>query len=227
MPFSPRLPEFPSGDPGPEGLSICSDEQISRARRVTRARRPGDWERDLERARAGEGWLAGVLRADPRITDFEDHTARYDCLDFSFTFGGRTVYVDLKEKRSRYSSGIAGVWPEIAAEDLFIVDETVFRRIVWQGGGGYLVVHDHPARRWAIFGPWELTLGPRVRYQRRGQRTSEFLKGKVLLNLAASAALGPEFSVDLLLDVVTRSARQRDQVEAVPVPTEIVPEVGF
>jgi hypothetical protein len=194
---------------------------------MTRARRPGDWERDLERAKPGEARLADILGADPRISDFENHTARFDTLDFSFTYGGRRVYVDLKEKRSRYSSGIAAVWPEVAPGDLFIVDETVFRRIVWQGGGGYLVVHDHPGRRWAIFGPWELTLGPRVRYQRRAQRTSEFLKGKVLLSLAAAGALGPEFSVDDLLSVVTRSGRQRDQVAAVPIPGDELPELGF
>ena len=194
---------------------------------MTRPRRPGDWDRDIERARAGEARLAEILRADPRIRDLGDHTAGFDTLDFSFTYSGRRVYVDLKEKRSRYSSGIVSIWPEVAAEDLFIVDETVFRRIVWQGGGGYLVVHDQPLRRWAIFGPWELTLGPRVRYERRGRRTSEFLKGKVLLSLAAAGTLGSQFSVDDLLAVVAQSARQRDQVGAVPIPGEVVPEVGF
>jgi len=194
---------------------------------MTRARRPDDWARDLERARPGEVRLADTLRADPRIVDLDDHTDRFDTLDFSFTYGGRRVHVDLKEKRSKYSRGIAAIWPEVAPRDLFIVDETVFRRIVWQGGGGYLVVHDHPGRRWAIFGPWELTLGPRVRYQRRAQRTSEFLKGKVLLNLAAAGTLSPEFSVADLLDVVARSAQQRDQVAAVPIPGEELPGVGF
>jgi len=194
---------------------------------MTRARRPGDWARDLERAGPGEARLADILRADPRIGDLDDHTDRFDTLDFSFIYGGRSVYVDLKEKHSRYSSGIAALWPEVARADLFIVDETVFRRIVWQGGGGYLVVHDHPGRRWAIFGPWELTLGPRVRYQRRAQRTSEFLKGKVLLNLAAAGTLGAEFAVDDLLAVVAKSAQQRDQVGAVPIPGEELPEVGF
>jgi hypothetical protein len=194
---------------------------------MTRARRPQDWNHDLERAKPGEARLAEVLRADPRIKDFDDHTAAFDTLDFSFSFGERTVFVDLKEKRSRYSSGIAQMWPAVAPGDLFIVDETVFRRIVWQGGGGYLVVHDQPERRWAIFGPWELTLGPRVRYERRGQRTSEFLKGKVLLSLAAAAFVGPRFSVDDLLEVVSSSMRRRDQVGAVPIPGEVLPEVGF
>ena len=49
---------------------------------------------------------------------------------------------------------------------MFILDETVYRRIVWQGGGGYLAVHDLPGSRWAFFGPWELTLGPKIRYNR-------------------------------------------------------------
>ena len=193
---------------------------------MTRARRPEDWGRDLERARKGEAELAEILRADPRIRDLEDHTADFDTLDFSFTHGGRRVYVDLKEKLRRYSSGIARLWPEVPPADLFIVDETVFRRIVWQGGGGYLVVHDHPGRRWAIFGPWELTLGPRIRYQRRGTRTSEFFKGKVLLSLSAAAGIGPRFSVGDLLGVVASSVRRRDQVGPVPIPGEAPPVVG-
>lgn len=193
---------------------------------MTRARRPGDWDRDLERAKLGERELSSHLRADVRITDLEDHTLDFDTLDFSFTYGGRRVYLDLKEKLRRYSGGIAGLWPEVPAPDLFIADETVFRRIVWQGGGGYLVVHDHPERRWAIFGPWELTLGPRVRYQRRGVRTTEFLKGKVLLNLGAAAAHCSSFSVDVLLEVVADSVRRRDEVGAVPIPGEVLPVVG-
>jgi hypothetical protein len=193
---------------------------------MTRARRPEDWNRDLERAKRGEGELAELLRADPRIRDLENHTADFDTLDFSFTYGGRRVYVDLKEKLRRYSTGITELWPVVAPKDLFIADETVFRRIVWQGGGGYLVVHDHPERRWAIFGPWELTLGPRIRYQRRGVRTAEFLKGKVLLSLAAGATLRSEFSVEDLLGVISKSMRERDQVGAVAIPGEVPPVVG-
>lgn len=194
---------------------------------MVRARRPQDWERDLAHARAAEAELAEILASDSRLDEFEDNSAEVDRLDYSFSFGGARVEVDLKEKLQRYSPGIARLWSELPPQDLFVVDETVYRRVVWQGGGGYLVVHDHPEGRWAIFGPWELTLGPRVRYQRWGQRRGEsFLKGKILLNLGAAARVSRTFSVDDLLWVILRSSESRDVVEAVATKGEEIPELG-
>ena len=194
---------------------------------MVRARRPEDWERDLAQARHAEAELAQVLASDSRLDDFTDNSAGVDRLDFSFSFGGARVDIDLKEKLQHYSSGIARLWPDIAPQDLFVVDETVYRRVVWQGGGGYLVVHDHPEERWAIFGPWELTLGPRVRYQRWGQRKAEsFLKGKILLDLTTAARISRTFSVDDLLWVILRASDARDAVEAVATKGQEVPELG-
>lgn len=194
---------------------------------MVRARQPQDWERDLAQARAAEAELAEILASDSRLDDFTDSSGEVDKLDFSFSFGGARVEVDLKEKLQRYSPGIARLWPDIPPQDLFVVDETVYRRVVWQGGGGYLVVHDHPEERWAIFGPWELTLGPRVRYQRWGQRRAEsFLKGKILLNIATAARVSRGFSVDDLLWVILRSSESRDALEAVATKGQDVPEMG-
>jgi hypothetical protein len=194
---------------------------------AARERRPEDWERDLLRARAAEAAFHRELVSDPRLEDLEDHTEGHDRLDFSFTFNGMRVWVDLKEKRQVYSLGIREVWPDVPSISLFILDETVYRRIIWQGGGGYLVVHDHPGERWAIFGPWELTLGPRRRYQRGGRKAGpRFLKGKILLDLRAAAMLRSYFSVDDLLHVIGRSGAERDSVEAVATKYQDVPELG-
>lgn len=194
---------------------------------MVRARRPEDWERDLAHAREAEAELAQVLASDSRLDGFTDNSAGVDRLDFSFSFGGARVDIDLKEKLQRYSAGIAGLWPDVAPEDLFVVDETVYRRVVWKGGGGYLVVHDHPEERWAIFGPWELTLGPRVRYQRWGQRHGQsFLKGKILLDLTTAARVSRIFSVDDLLWVILRASDARDALEAVATEGQAVPELG-
>jgi hypothetical protein len=194
---------------------------------MARARRPEDWSRDLANAREAEAELAGILAADSRLDDFEDHTADVDRLDYSFSYGGLKVEVDLKEKLQRYSPGIGRIWEEIPPQDLFIVDETVYRRVVWQGGGGYLVVHDHPEDRWVYFGPWELTLGPRRRYQRWGQRKgASFLKGKILLNLGAAARTARTFQVDDLLAVIHHSSKGLDAIEAVATRGEPVPEIG-
>ena len=194
---------------------------------MARARRPEDWNRDLANAREAEAELAAILAGDSRLDDFEDHTADVDRLDYSFTYGGLSVEVDLKEKLQRYSPGIGRIWPEIPPQDLFIVDETVYRRVVWQGGGGYLVVHDHPEDRWVYFGPWELTLGPRRRYQRWGKRKgASFLKGKILLNLGAAARNARTFQVDDLFAVIHHASKGLDAVEAVATRGEPVPEIG-
>jgi hypothetical protein len=192
---------------------------------MSRRRRPQDWERDLAAARAAETALAERLRADPRLEALADHTSAFDRLDFSFVYSGLPVQVDLKEKIRPTSRGLAALWPEVPPPHLFVLDETVYRRIVWHGGGGYLIVHDHPGARWAIFGPWELTLGPRTRYRRFGEtETSSFFKGKILLDLRAAARSAPDFSVDDLLAVIEASRAQRDSVDAV-VAAEL-PRVG-
>lgn len=194
---------------------------------MSRARRPQDWQRDLATARRAEAELAQVLRGDPRLADFEDHTADADRLDFSFSYKGMRVALDLKEKRQTYTSGYRSLWPELAPENLFILDETVYRRIVWQGGGGYLAVHDLPGVRWILFGPWELTLGPRVRYRRWGRRRGpSFSKGKILLDLGAAAHESSGFRVADLLAVIDRSRAARDAVEAVEISGYPIPEIG-
>lgn len=193
---------------------------------MARGRRPDDWKRDLEGARPAEAALGTVLASDPRLENLQDSTAARDRLDFSFDYLGETVQLDLKEKRTPTSAGLASLWPEVPPEHLFVLDETVYRRIVWHGGGGYLVIHDHPQARWAIFGPWELTLGPRRRYQRWERLTTTFRKGKILLDLRSSAHEAQQFAVSDLLAVVTRSRRQRDEVASIPIAGEEIPEVG-
>lgn len=194
---------------------------------MARARRPEDWQRDLEGARAGEAWLAAQLASDPRVAGLEDDTGSFHRLDFSFIYEGERVQVDLKEKRQHYSKGVTRLWPTVPARDLFVLDETVYRRIVWHGGGGYLVVRDHPGGRWAMFGPWELTLGPRVRYTRWGDRAAgRFAKGKVLLDLRTAGSRAKSFSVDDLLGMIRVSRAQREAVEAVQIPGLTLPEVG-
>ena len=192
---------------------------------LSRPRQPGDWDRDLRNAKRAEESFAAELATDPRLEDLESHTASFDKLDFSFTYGGRRIWVDLKEKRQAYSAGVQALWEEVPGSFLFILDETVYRRIVWQGGGGYLVVHDHPGSRWAIYGPWELTLGPRRRYEREEKRKTTFLKGKILLDLRAAATLRSYFSIDELLHVIDKSVAQRDAVEAVAAKSLDLPQV--
>jgi hypothetical protein len=195
---------------------------------MARARRPDDWQRDLAAARGIEAAVASALAESGLVTGLEDHTADFDRLDFSFLWKGGRVWLDVKEKRQPYSSGIATLWPERRPADLFVIDETVFRRIVWQGGGGYLAVHDVPGRRWAFFGPWELALGPRRRYNRWVEKTAgkALRKGKILADLSTAAIIRASFEVAAVGEVVDRSRTGLDQLAGIQIDTEPLPDVG-
>ena len=193
---------------------------------MARARRQEDWRRDLAGARAVEAFVAEELRRDPSLHAVEDRTAGFD-LDFSFDYRGMPVTLDVKEKRQPYSRGVQELWPGLRERDLFIVDETVYRRVVWQGGGGYLAIHDLPGARWLVLGPWELTLGHRVRYGRWGERGgASFLKGKLLIDLSTAAHRDADFSTDLVKRAIEGSRAWRDRVQPYPVPGAALREVG-
>ncbi len=83
---------------------------------------------------------------------------------------------------------------------------------------GYVLVRAMPQSRWLYFGPWELALGPRCRFERLEDRgAGEFLKGKLLLDLRTAAATTTELRISELLEVVRHSRRALDQFEAVPI----------
>jgi len=193
---------------------------------VARARRPEDWAGDVAGARAVESHVAELLRSDPRLTEVVDRTSSFDELDFSFRYRALTVTLDVKEKRQRYSQGIRDLWPSLTERDMFIVDETVFRRIVWQGGGGYLLIRDVPTSRWVVFGPWELTLGRKLRYARWGQRSDQpFLKGKLVVDLGCALS-ETDMSVDLIVRAIDVSSTWRSRVDPYPIRGATLPEIG-
>ena len=186
---------------------------------VARAREPRDWGRDLDGARSTEAMVGAALAAKTGISHLADYTHEMDELDFEFRLDGVRARVDVKEKLRPLSEEVSALWPEVPGTELFVVDETSFRALLWAEGLGYLLVHDVPIGRWLVFGPWELALGPRRRFERRGDRgAGEFLKGKLLLDLRTAAAQTLGLSVDSLIEVVRGSRRALRQVEAVRVP---------
>jgi ATP-dependent Lhr-like helicase len=185
---------------------------------MARVREADDWPRDLQAAQAVEGQVGRALAAHSGLSHLADYTHEMDELDFEFRFQGFRTRVDVKEKRRPLSLEISSLWPEVPGSELLVLDETSFRALLWAEGLGYLLVHDVPAARWLVFGPWELCLGPRRRFERRGNRgAGEFLKGKLLVDLRTAAASTPELSIDCLLTVVRESRRALRQVEAIAV----------
>ncbi|MGH3370099.1 MAG: DEAD/DEAH box helicase, partial [Nocardioidaceae bacterium] len=188
---------------------------------MTRPRSPEDWDHDLAAARPLERRVHAALAAHPQISHLADYTGEMDALDFQFRFERADVHVDLKEKWQRSGAETADLWPETPRDELFLVDETAFRTLVWKGGLGYLLVHDRPRTRWHVFGPWELCLGPRRRFDRLGNRTGrDFLKGKLLLDFRTASATTSDLDIDVLLKVVRESRAALHKVRAIPIRTE-------
>lgn len=181
----------------------------------------GDWDVDRAGALAGEREVALALHRHALLADVNDRSGSMDTPDFEFTLDGRPVRLELKEKHGPYSDEISAVWPEVPEPSLLIVDEVSLRRLVWAEGIGHLVVADRPQRCWHFFGPWELWLAPRRRYERPGDKGSgTFLKGKVLLDARTAAATTPEFDVDQLIDVVRLARSHPGQGRHVPLHPE-------
>lgn len=197
---------------------------------MARGREAGDWEVDRARSRTGEREVALALSRHPLLFDVDDRSDSMDTPDFEFTFEGRPVRLELKEKHGPYNPEIATVWPDVPHTELVLVDEMSLRRLVWAEGVGYLLIADRPQDRWLVFGPWELWLAPRRRFERPGDRGNGlFLKGKILLDARTAAATSPQFDVDALIEVVRRSRRALTQVEAVDIrghgPLPTVPRI--
>jgi ATP-dependent Lhr-like helicase len=182
---------------------------------VTRAREPSDWAHDLAGARPLERRVFAALRQHPEVSRLSDFTSEME-LDFEFRFEGEQVRLEVKEKGQPYSQGYRRLWPDVPPGELFILDETSFRNLVWAEGMGYLLVYDRPRNRWSYFGPWELALGPRRRFERLEDRgAGEFLKGKLLVDLRTAAATAADLQIDTLLNVVRASRAALAKVDAV------------
>jgi len=158
-----------------------------------------------------------ALADHPLITHLADFTAEFDTPDFMFRFERETVRLEVKIKQQPLSQELRDLWPEVDEAQLAVVDEVSFRKLVWSEGLGYLLLHDQPGRRWCSFGPWELCLGPRRRYERREDKgNGEFLKGKLLIDLRAAAVTTAGLDLDAVLGIVRSSRAALHQVAALP-----------
>src|SRR4051812_29682804 len=131
---------------------------------MSRAREPSDWDVDRNAARSTEEQVRAALEQHPLTSHVSDFTGEFDEPDFRFRLDGQDVRLEVKAKLQEYSREYVDLWPDVVPEDLFILDETSYRHLVWGDGLGFVVVDDQPMSRWHVFGPWELCLGPRRRF---------------------------------------------------------------
>lgn len=180
-------------------------------------RRPADRAADRAAAVRVEALVHEALAAHPLVTHLADFTDEFDTPDFVFRFEREPVRLEIKLKQQPLSQDIRDVWPEADERHLAVVDEVSLRKLGWAEGLGYLLLRDQPGRRWCSFGPWELWLGPRRRYERLDDKgNGEFLKGKLLLDLRGAAVTTHDLDIDALLGVVRSSRAAVTRVAAFP-----------
>lgn len=153
-----------------------------------RERRPEDWAADLAGRHALESRMASALACQPELILLKRATASLDNLDFAVAGpGDRLGQVELKAKHQPYR-GWANLRPDVAEQDLFILDELALRKIVDGGRYAYLVVADLPTRRWLVWSTLDLVLASKVRTVRALATGSARQKAKLLIDFREAAA---------------------------------------
>ncbi len=185
-----------------------------------RERRRADWVTDLAGRHKLESQVAHALEASGNVWLLVNQTDRFDRLDYTVaTHRVPVASVELKAKWQPYR-GWAQHRPDVDQVDLFILDELSLRRIVAAGTHTHLLIYDHPACRWVLYGVADLILAPKARVSRRlsGRRTLE--KGKVLLDLNDGHHAGSDLgaAVELLATFVNDIDRRWAQIEPWPLP---------
>lgn len=182
-----------------------------------RERRASDWRIDLAQRHPLESQVARALDEHPELVRLSSCTASVDRLDYQLLGPGeRLCELELKAKRQPYR-GWAQLRPELAEADVFILDELALRRVVDAGRYAFLLVRDLPRERWALWSTAELVLASKVRVSRE-LATSGTSKGKLLIDLGASAAVAPTLPAALsaLAKLVRLIDRQWSDIAAWP-----------
>jgi hypothetical protein len=151
-----------------------------------RARRGEDWQRDLAERHPMEQRVESEIDRVGVLTLLKSSTTAMDRLDYQVLCpGDRLCEIELKTKRQPYR-GWGTFRPDVAEQDLFIVDELTIRKLIDAGRYGVLLVRDAPLHRWIVWTPMDLMFASKVRVARQLATGRGGTKGKVLLNLADS-----------------------------------------
>lgn len=111
----------------------------------------------------------------------ENNTASYDDIDFVLMLNDNKVFVDAKEKKTRYRRG----WVEysnIEEENLFILDELGIKKLFPHFPYFFVVIKDCNFGKYFLYNAFDLLCMERVRLNRKIIRRVEQLKGKWLIS---------------------------------------------
>lgn len=175
-----------------------------------RERRSSDWVIDLNGRHGIEAQVEHALVAHRSLTLLRASTNAFDRLDFQvLSAAEQLVQLELKAKRQPLSAGWRQLRPEVAPQDLFVLDELALRKIVDAGRYAFLLVRDIPQARWLLWTVGDLLVASRSRHARSLDRGSgTHVKGKLLFDLSeagfATSDLGEA------LDAVCRTTGRLD-----------------
>jgi hypothetical protein len=169
-----------------------------------RDRLPTDWVRDLDGRHDLEAQVEAALRCHGSLRLTTVSTRSFDRLDFQVLAPGeRVVEIELKAKLQPLSAFWKSLRPDVVSDDLFVLDELAMRKIVDAGHLGFLLVRDAPTRRWALWSAGDLLVTSKVRTSRVLRKSSvPVAKGKVILDIAEAAYVGPRLAAALEVLVV-------------------------
>lgn len=182
-----------------------------------RPRYAQDWVVDLSGRHTLEEAVAAAISAHPNLGLLEVRTDSTD-LDFVISSGPvQVAELELKAKWRRYQ-GWGRYLPDVANDDLFILDEVCLRHLLDAGRHTHLLVRDHPMRRWVLFGLAELLFAPKARAVRQLQGNSQRSKGKVLIDLSDGIQCGDSLphALNTLERRLLQVQRSWDRIEPWP-----------
>ena len=185
-----------------------------------RERRPSDWVTDLAGRHELERRVAHALEGSTAVQLLEADTHRFDRLDYTVaTKRVPRAQVELKAKWQSYR-GWSKHRPDVDETDLFILDELALRRIISGGAYTHLIIYDHPASRWVLFGVADLVLAPKARVVRQLSGRRPTSKGKVLLDVNDGHNAGQLLpaAIDRLAESINDTDRRWLRVEPWPSP---------
>ena len=162
------------------------------------------WSQDVSGAKEGEAFVRRALNESSEISAVDDLTTDMGSTDFRVRIP-EVIDINLKEKRSRYTSSFVAPAKGVPQEELFCVDEVYLRRAFASVHPFVLLVHDLTERRWLYYSMWTLLVAPKVRFEREIKWHVAMLKGKVFYRISVADRSTESFDVGVLVGVA-RSA---------------------
>ena len=163
-------------------------------------RSPDRWSQDVSGSKAGELFVRRALIESDLVSAVEDLTTDMGSVDFRIRIP-EAIDINLKEKRSRYTSSFVAPARGVPQDQLFCIDEVYLRRAFASAHPFVLLVHDLTEGRWLYYSTWTLLVAPKVRFEREIHWHQAMLKGKLFFRTSVADRSSETLEVKTLVEV--------------------------